>query len=165
MTVIDYIKMELEMAQGWLLPLYEDLSTAPMVMPTPNGGNHAIWTVGHMAYSESNILNSYILGKENPLEDWKEMFGGGSVPHDDASQYPSFEELMAKYKEVHSDLMAYLDTITDADLGNSTSCPEDYKAYFGTVAQCLAIFTTHFAFHGGQMADARRADGRPIMMS
>ena len=72
MTVIDYIKMELQMAQGWLLPLFEDLANAPFVQPTSNGGNHVTWILGHLAYSDANILHSYIRGEQNPpggLED------------------------------------------------------------------------------------------------
>ena len=93
------------------------------------------------------------------------MFGGGSKPHTDASAYPSFDEVLKQYKKTSAELMAYLGTITDADLGNKTSCPEDYEEYFGTVGQCLSVITTHFAFHGGQVSDIRRADGRDVMMA
>jgi len=165
MNAIDYIKQEMAMSKGWIGGLIADIKDAPMTAPTPNGGNHPLWVVGHLAYSESNILNAYILGKDYPLAEWKEPFGIGSQPVDDATVYPPFDEVLAKFESARADTLAYLETLTDEDLDKPSHAPEDKKDYFGTIGQCLTVMTTHLAFHGGQIADARRAAGRAILMA
>ena len=165
MKTIDYIKAELEMSKGWLTPLAADMADAPLTAPTPNGGNHPLWVMGHMAYSEANLLHIFILGDENPLAEWKDMFAGGSQPVDDAAAYPAFEEVMAKFDAARAETLAYLDTITEDDLDKSSLAPEEYQAFFGNVGQVLAMMTIHHSFHGGQLADARRAALREVLMA
>ena len=65
---------------------------------------------------------------------------------------------------VRAETMAFLDTLTDADLDKPSHAPEEMKEWFGTIGQCLAVAPIHFGFHGGQIADARRAAGRqPVL--
>lgn len=165
MNAIDYIRQEMGMSKAWIGGLMADMQDAPLTVPTPKGGNHPLWTVGHLAYSESNILHCFILGDDNPIAEWKDTFGIGSQPVNDATAYPPFEELLAKFESVRAETLAYLETITDADLDKLSHCPEEKKDFFGTVGQCLAVLTTHLAFHGGQLADARRAAGRDILIA
>ena len=40
----------------------------------------------------------------------------------------------------------------------------DVAQWFGTIGACLAAIPIHFGFHGGQIADARRAAGKPVLM-
>jgi len=163
MKTIDYIRQEMAMSKGWIGGLMADMQDAPLTVPTPQGGNHPLWIVGHLAYSESNILNCYILGKDSPLAEWKDVFGIGSQPTSDATAYPAYEEVLATFEAVRADTLAYLETIADADLDKPSHAPEDRKDYFGTIGQCLTVMTTHLAFHGGQLADTRRAAGRDIL--
>jgi hypothetical protein len=165
MNTIDYIRQEMGMSKAWIGGLMADMQDSPLTVPTPNGGNHPLWIVGHIAYSESNIFNCYILGKDNPLAKWKNVFGISSQPVNDAAAYPAYDELLAKFESVRADTLAYLDTISNADLDKPSHAPEDRKDYFGTVGRCLTVMTTHLAFHGGQVADARRAAGRDILMA
>ena len=165
MNTLDFIRQEMGMSKSWIGSLMDDLKDVPMTLPTPNGGNHPLWIVGHLAYSESNIFNCFILGKENPLVEWKDTFGIGSQPVSDSAAYPSYDELIAKFEAVRAETLAYLDTITDADLDKPSHAPEERNVFFGTVGKCLTVMTTHLAFHGGQLADARRAAGRDILMA
>ncbi len=165
MKTTDYIKAELEMSKGWITPLAADMADAPLTFPTPNGGNHPLWVMGHMAYSEANLLHTFILGDENPLADWKDLFGGGSQPTENAGDYPSFDEVMSKFEAARAESLAYIDSITDDDLDKETHAPEEYKAFFGNVGQVLAMMTIHHSFHGGQLADARRAAKREVLMA
>lgn len=59
---------------------------------------------------------------------------------------------------------AALDGLTDADLAKPISAEGDMKEWFGTIAQRLAATPVHHGFHGGQIADARRAAGRAVLM-
>ena len=164
MNSIDFIKMSLQMSNGWIMGLVEGIKDAPLTAPTPNGGNHPLWCVGHLAYSEGNLVSALIKGEANPVADWEGVFGQGSTPSDDAGKYPPMEEVIAKLAELRAGTMATLDTLTDADLDKPSHAEGEMKEWFGTVGQCLAAIPIHFGFHGGQIADARRAAGRPVMM-
>ena len=164
MNTIDYIKTEMEMSKGWILGLAADMQDAPLTAPTPKGGNHPLWILGHLAYSESNIINTFAQGKPNPLQEWQDLFGMGSQPVDDAGRYPPFQEVLEKFEAVRAESLAYIDSLTDGDLDKPSHAPEEYGDFFGEIGQCLAVLTTHLAFHGGQIADARRAAGRDVLM-
>jgi len=164
MNSIDFVKMSLEMSKGWVMGLVADIQERPLTSPTPNGGNHPLWCVGHLAYSEGNLVHRFIRGETNPLADWADLFGQGSQPSEDAGTYPPIDEIIAKLEEVRAGTMTLLDTLGDQDLDKPSHAPAEMKDWFGTVGQCLAAISIHCAFHGGQVADARRAAGRPPLM-
>ncbi len=164
MNVIDFVKMSLGMSQGWIMGLVNDIRDAPLTAPTPKGGNHPLWCIGHLAYCEGQLVGHLIKGEENPLAEWEGIFGVGSQPTGDASAYPSIDEVIARFEEVRAVTMAYLATATDDDLDQPSHATEEMKDFFGTVGQCLAALSIHFGFHGGQVADARRAAGRKPAM-
>ncbi len=165
MNAIDFIRASLEMSKGWILGLIADMKDAPTTAPTPKGGNHPLWCIGHLAYSEGNLVNGMIQGQPNPLADWAELFDQGKQPVADASKYPPMEEVIGKFEEVRANTLKLLDGLTDADLDKPSHAPDEMKEFFGTIGQCLAVIPIHFGFHGGQVADARRAAGRPPLMA
>lgn len=92
----DLLKMNLEACQGMLLPMIEDMKDVPLTFPTAKGGNHPLWVLGHLAYSEGKLLQEMMLGQPNPLADWEEIFGDGTEPVGDAEKYPPLDEVMSK---------------------------------------------------------------------
>lgn len=167
MKTIDYIKMSLETSKMLTLGLLDDMKDAPLTQPTVNGGNHPLWILGHWTYSEANIINHIILGDENPLIEWKEIFGGGGDdPVTDASHYPSWDELRQKFDEIRAQTMRVVDSFNDEDLDKpSKNCPPDREAFFGTIGKCLLVAALHPVMHRGQVADSRRALGRPVLVA
>lgn len=164
MKAVDVVKTSLQLSQNWIMGLITDMQDAPLTSPTPLGGNHPLWVLGHLVYSETELREGLILGRPNPLEGWKELFGAGSQPLLDASRYPSFAELLAKFQAVRADTLTYVDTLVDEDLDKPTQVPPELKEFFGTVGACLTAIALHFTFHGGQIADARKAAGRAPLM-
>lgn len=165
MNSVDFVKISLEMSSGWIMGLAKDMQDAPMTVPTPKGGNHPMWCVGHLAYSEANIVSTLIKGEENPLAQWEGIFKQGKEVSADSSLYPSYEEVIAKMEEVRATTMALLETLTEDDLDKPSHAPEEMKDLFGTIGACLAVIPVHCAFHGGQIADARKAAGRAPLMA
>lgn len=164
MNAIDYIKMSLENSKGWAMGLLSDMKDAPLTQPTPNGGNHPLWVLGHITRAESDLLDGFILGQPNRFPEL-EAFSMGNTPSTDASQYPSMDELFAKFEQIRAATLAHLDTLSDADLDQKTHAPEEFGASFATVGACFAAMSTHISFHAGQVADARRAAGRDPLMA
>ena len=165
MKTTDYIKTSLENGQSWAMGLITDMKDSPLTQPTSNGGNHPLWVLGHLVHSESTLLDSFILGKPNRFPEFEGVFSLGSTPSTDASKYPTFDELLGKFEEIRASSLAHLATLSDEDLDQSSHAPEELGPPFATVGACFGAMATHMSFHAGQVADARRAAGRPPLMA
>lgn len=160
MNGIAAIKASLEQSRQWVLALLSDAKNAATTFPTPKGGNHPLWVLGHLAHSEASLVSRFVLGRENPLAKWDSLFGMGSEPVAEASKYPPMAELMAEFEKVRANTLKLLDSYSEADLDLPSKAPEDLKFMFGTIGQCFVSLGLHGALHAGQVADARRAMGR-----
>ena len=85
MNTMDYIRMSLENAQGWALGLITDMKDAPLTQPTPKGGNHPLWVLGHVVRAESDLLDGFILGQPNRFPELEGAFSMGKTPTTDPS--------------------------------------------------------------------------------
>ena len=124
----------------------------------------ALDQVTNIGYSEGDLINGFVKAQPNPVADWKEMFGQGSQPSTDASQYPPIDDVLAKFEGIRAATLDTLASMTDDDLDKPSQAPEEAKEYFGTIGHCFAALSMHFTYHGGQVADARRAAGRQPLM-
>jgi hypothetical protein len=161
MKTVEFLRMSLERSTQATLGLLEDMKDAPRTFPTPNGGNHPLWIAGHLAWGDGEIIQHVMLGRANPLADWKPLFGNGSEPLADAAAYPPYGEVIEAFKRLRSETMHVLETLSDADLDlPSKGCPPEYQKHLGSYAQCFMIALFNTLTHRGQAADARRAAGR-----
>jgi hypothetical protein len=159
MESIDLIRENLERSQDLVLRLIEDMRAHCIVAPTPKGGCHTLWVLGHLAYIESLVTRQFMLGDPNPLADWAELFDGEDVSQDELD-FPSFDGVLAKCREVRRETLALLNTFSEADLNVvSAAAPDGYEGLFGTRRRCLQYVSDHWYMHRGQLADARRAAG------
>ncbi len=165
MNTIEFIKQSLTSSKEWAMGLIGDMQDAPLTQPTPNGGNHPLWVLGHAARAESDLLDVFILGQQNRFPEWDGLFEMGTTPSTDASDYPSMDELHAKFESIRAASLAHLETLSEDDLDQPSHAPEELKSYFGTVGACYSAMIVHLSFHAGQVADARRAAGRQPLMS
>ena len=164
MKTTEFIATALEMGRVWLEALVADLDGDETVVAAVPGGNHALWVLGHLACSEASIIGGYVKGEPPTFPPgWDLLFGTGSTPVADAAQYPSKDDLLEQYKAVRGETLALLGSLTEADLEKET--PAEMKEFFGTVGRCFGAVLTHQGFHLGQVADARRAMGRPPVFS
>ena len=157
MQSIDLIRDNLEKSTSRVLVRIEDMSNYGTVFPTPNGGCHTLWVLGHLAYIEALVIRVFMLAEPNPLQDWKEIFDGAEVAGD-VNQYPSFNFVLTRCREMRQSTMSLLDSLTENDLDKkSQNAPELYEDMFGTYRHCFQFAADHWYMHRGQLADARRA--------
>jgi hypothetical protein len=160
MKTAEFIATALEGGRMWMEALLTDIDGADAVAPpTAKGGNHPLWVIGHLTVSEAMVLTDYIQGPDPVLPEWVVMFGMSSKPVSDLSKYPTKAELLARFHEVRAQTLAYLKTMTDADLDRETHA-DGPPELFGTIGRCWATIVNHQTFHIGQIADARHALGR-----
>jgi uncharacterized damage-inducible protein DinB len=149
------------MTDEWMSGAAEDLRDAPLVQPTAKGGNHALWTVGHVAWVEGSF-RAMLFGEPNPLEHWKPLFGQGTTPTADASAYPGYDEVFAAYKKLRADNLARIEALSDEDLARPPAkVPAEVPDLMKTKAQALMVLALHQVSHLGQLSVVRRALGRP----
>ena len=161
MNATEFVAAALTGGKAWMEALLADLEEGDLVAaPTVKGGNHPLWVIGHLTVSEASIVSGMIKGEEPQLSaEWGSLFGMGSQPVSDASQYPTKTELLEALETVRAQTLDLLARLADADL-DKPSATAPNQELFGTVGRCLATLLNHQTFHVGQIADARRALGR-----
>ena len=156
MTTVETLNNAYGMAMQMFLGLAEDLRDHPLASPCP-GGNHAMWNVGHVAYSDGS-LNRTMFDSDNPLVDWKPLFAGGTEPSDDAAAYPGYDEVLEQARQMHARNAERFSQLTDADLAKaSANTPPGREEIFGTIGSCLTVTALHPMHHRGQLAVIRKA--------
>jgi hypothetical protein len=160
MKAIDVIRTALEIGDRSMLMLIEDLRDLPLMQPTPCGGNHPMWVLGHITFIEANVQH-VLFGEPNPLKHWAPLFAPGTEPTSDASKYPPFEEIIRTYRDFRARNLKTLEEIGEAGLDRPTkSPPKGLEQVFSTVGTSFLTLAMHQMSHRGQLADARRAAGR-----
>ena len=159
MQSIDLIRDNLTKSRDRVLARVEEMRGHSLVFPTPKGGGHTLWVLGHLAYIEALVVRRLMLGEENPLAEWEEVFDGADVSND-IGRYPPFEQVLAKCREVRQSTMALLDSLSEDDLDRaSANVPAGFEDTLGTYRLCLQYVADHWYMHRGHLADARRAAG------
>lgn len=164
MNRIELIRRAMQMTAEATAALVRDLRSAPLTQPTSNGGNHPLWVLGHLAFLEGG-LRHVLLGERNPVEHWAPLFASGTQPKTDASAYPPFDEVLAKYRELRAANLRLLDEIGDAGLDRAPKhVPPGFEDAMTTAGQTLLLISLHNMVHYGQIADARRVAGlKPLI--
>jgi DinB superfamily len=160
MNTKDAIKFALTVSNQVVLSEIDQMSDAATTFPTPNGGCHPLWVLGHLTLVEG-MIPATLFGDKNPAADWQRYFGENSVPVDDASSYPSFGEVREKYLHLREENLKLLDSLSEADLDKPTLAPpKGREREFATYGQSFLVLALHQTMHRGNVTDSRRAAGR-----
>jgi len=83
----DLIQFALNVSNGAVLSIVDEMSDASTTFPTLNGGCHPLWVLGHLTVIEGAITE-VLFGETNQLEQWQQYFGNGTEPIADTRKYP-----------------------------------------------------------------------------
>ena len=159
MQSIHLIRENLQRSEDIVLARIEDMREHCVVFPTPTGGCHTLWVLGHLAYIEALLIRKFMLGEANPLADWEEMFDGYEVSGD-IEHFVPFDRALAECRATRASTVALLDSLDEDDLDQpSANVPDVVDELFGTYRKCFQYASDHWFMHRGQLADARRAAG------
>ena len=160
MLMKEAIKFALSVSNGAVLSVIDEMSDAATTFPTPNGGCHPLWVLGHLTLVEG-MVPAILFGDKNPAAEWQQYFGENSKPVADASAYPPFAEVREKYLQLREQNLRLLESLSEADLDKSTKePPKGRKREFATYGQSFLVLALHQTMHRGNVTDARRAAGR-----
>lgn len=159
MQAIDLVRSSLGLGDYLFQALLKDLRDHPLATQSPAGGNHAIWTLGHITLLEA-ALPTVLSGGTNPLAKWEPLFSAGTKPSLDAAAYPSFDELLAAYREHRAILMKQLDDVGEAGMDRvPAQIPTGFEPLMATFGQTFQLMAMHQMLHAGELADVRRSLG------
>jgi len=146
-----------------VLSAIDEMSDAPTTFPTPNGGCHPLWVMGHLALVEGYIP-TVLFGEANPIAEWEPLFGKDSQPVNDSTAYPPLAKLRAKYLELRESNMRLLHSLSEADLDKPTKAPpKGLEHEFDIYGRSFLTLALHQVLHRANVTDARRAAGRTVL--
>jgi len=162
MQTKDAIKFALTVSNGAVLNVIDQMSGEATTFPTPNGGCHPLWVLGHLTVVEG-MIPAVFFGDKNPAAEWQQYFGESSEPVADDSVYPPFAEVREKYLQLREQNLKLLESLSEADLDKPTKAPpQGREREFATYGQSFLVLALHQTMHGGNVTDARRAAGRRV---
>lgn len=167
MSSIDLIRWALTMTDEGTANLVADMRDAALTQPTPgkgNGGNHPLWSVGHLCVIEGGIPR-ILFGEKSPVEHWEPLFAPGTQPKTDAGAYPPFDEVLRTFRTLRANTLKMLDRIGEAGLDRPPKqVPAGFEDVMKTTGRTLLLIALHQMVHYGQIADARRVAGRKPLL-
>jgi uncharacterized damage-inducible protein DinB len=163
MQTKEAIKFALNLSNGAVMSAIDKMGDAATTFPTPNGGCHPLWVLGHLTMVEG-MIPSVLFGDKNPAAEWQEYFGEHSEPVADASAYPSFATVRIKYAELRERNLALLESLSEEDLDKPTKAPpKGREQEFSTFGKSFLVVALHQSMHRAHATDALRAAGRTAL--
>jgi uncharacterized damage-inducible protein DinB len=163
MQMKEAIQFALNISNRAVLGVIDEMSDAATTFPTPNGGCHPLWVLGHLTLVEG-MIPAALLGDRNPAAEWQQYFGENSDPVSDPSAYPPFTEVREKYLQLREQNLKLLESLSEEDLDKPTKAPpKGREQEFATYGQSFLVLALHQTMHRGNVTDARRAAGRTAL--
>jgi uncharacterized damage-inducible protein DinB len=160
MQTKEAIKFALTVSDRAVLSVIDEMSGAATTFPTPNGGCHPLWVLGHLTLVEG-MIPAVLFGDKNPAAEWQQYFGEDSKAVADAGSYPPFAEVRKKYLQLRERNLKLLESLSEADLDKPTKAPpKGREREFATYGQSFLVLALHQTMHRGNVSDAQRAAGR-----
>lgn len=160
MQTKETIQFALTASHQAVLGAVDKMSDAATTFPTPNGGCHPLWVLGHLTVVEG-MIPAIIFGGPNPVSEWLPYFGEGTQPVADAAAYPPFAEIKNKYLELRERNLKFLNSLKPEELDEPVKAPPAGREHlFATVGHTFLALALHQMMHHGHLTDAARAAGR-----
>ena len=138
--------------------LTKDLPDEHWLAATHEGGNHILWSIGHIATSNAQLATT--VGAASIVPDgYKELFGMGSEPVADRDTYPAPSEVLGFADKARA---ALLDAWANASPEALAKPTEGMLAgAYPTAAHMIHFAGMHEMTHHGQIMQIRRKLGLP----
>jgi len=152
----------LRFSREWLTKVLNDIPADKLTAQPSPTDNHALWTMGHLAYSYQWFLSA--LGESYELpESFKNAFGTGSKPMANAWAYPPVEEVRHHYDRSFEQFAAAAERLSGAA---ATAAPAvETGGFANDKLELIERCSWHDAWHAGQVSSLRRAFGMAPLMA
>src|ERR1044072_9538391 len=151
MESLSLVRDNLIKTRDRVLARVEEMREHSTVFPTPKGGAHTLWVLGHLAYIEALVIRRFMLGEPNPLAHWEEVFDGADVGGD-PRRYPPLDDVLAACREPRQATLAVLGSLSEEALDpRSAQVPAGFDDTFGTYRLCLQYAADHWYMLRGHL--------------
>ncbi len=163
MNANDAIKTTMSLSSMVLSSYFNDLTAAELLHRPGPGCNHLAWQLGHLIFSECDLLNSLVAGAapelpagfvKNHSKDMKDS--------NDPTNFCSKDEYAALFEKVRAATEKALAQQSAADFDKPA--PEKWREMFPTAGAIWCLIATHGMMHAGQFVPVRRALGKPVVI-
>ena len=141
------------MNDGLIRQTLSDLPAEALWKQPGGQGNSIMWIVGHITQTRAGMLS--LLG-DRASTGWGELFRRGAQ-RQDPSAYPDPQAIKSVGIDLSKQLQAKLATITGEELAAPVTAVK--LPNVNTVADALAFFAFHEAYHVGQLGYVKKALG------
>ncbi len=141
--------------------LLEPITKVQMLTRPCDNANHTAYVLGHISWTDDTFLTA-LAGTDSALpQGWADKFGMNAALSDDASSYPSKEELVRVMTERREAMIAWLSSLSHDEL--VAPVEGDLAQFASTRAALPGTLAFHEGFHAGQMSVCRRKLGIELM--
>lgn len=156
----ELIKLALTVSNGAVLGVIDKIRDAATTFPTPSGGCHPLWVLGHLTLIEGTIPE-ILYGEKNAVVQWQPLFGESSEALADPRAYPQFDEVRARYQQLRERNLQILESLSEEDLDKPVKTPpKGREREFAKFGSSFLVLALHQCMHRGHVTDALRAAGR-----
>ena len=126
-------------------------------------GNHALWVMGHLAWADDDFL-AVLTGcrRESSSRD-EALFAAGSVPSDNASDYPGRQALLTSMQLHRRRLMTWVESLDAESIFAPT--PQAFHPFAPDAIRTVFGIVGHDLLHAGQVATVRASLGLSTLVS
>jgi hypothetical protein len=156
----ELIRFALTVSNSAVMNQIDKMSDAATIFPTPSGGCHPLWVLGHLTLIEA-MVPEVLYGEKNPVADWWAVFGENSEAVADPKAYPPFAEVYTRYQQLRERNLQILESLSEEDLDRPVKAPRKGREQeFATFGSSFLVLALHQCMHRSHVTDALRAAGR-----
>ncbi len=165
MTTIELALHEIEEARKYTLRILGEIDRKDWFRsPVSEEKSHVAWQVGHLAMGQYRLALERIRGARPEDEalisqSFLKLFGKGSIPTEDPSDYPPLDEIVAVFERVHEQVKKGRAEISADGLHAPPAVPHPLLT---AKWQVLFYCARHEMLHAGQLGLLRRQLGYPF---
>ena len=108
MTLNDTLLGQIDFTRSLTLRRIEHFPKEAHFIRLPDGGNHFIWLVGHLVWSEDALILTCCSSKSHVPAEMSGFFAYGAKLLEDEDGYPELDQLLDLMGEVHEKVLDYV---------------------------------------------------------
>lgn len=145
----------LHQSRKWLIETLDSLSDEQLTHAPVEGGNHALWTMGHLAFADEFFLTKLGNFEATLPAGWAEQFGWGHPCSPNADDFPAISEVREALLDQRAKLLDWLNSLSAEELDAPTGA--DWEDFSPTLRALISGAAVHEGTHLGQVMVVRKS--------
>jgi len=148
---------QLHSSRRILLGFIETLSDEQLTLRVGGVGNHAVWIMGHLAWTDDLFVCAFRKEASCLPDGHSEQFSAGTVPSDNASDYPRRDELLHRLTIARKRTVEWAEELDEETAWQAS--PEALVEITQNAISAVHTLALHEVLHAGQITTIRASLG------